>query len=91
MKHISALITALLITTVIGIGILVIGMNALTNKNTVTIQDSPNNSNSANIQTSGSSNSFGSSVTTSVEVQQLQQQVSDLQSQVYLENQAIQQ
>ena len=44
MKHISAIITALVITAVVGLGIAVIGANALTNTNTVPLQNSPNSS-----------------------------------------------
>ena len=35
MKHISAISTALVITAVVGLGITVVGVNALTNTNTV--------------------------------------------------------
>jgi len=41
MKHISALFAALLITGLIGLGTLAIGVNALVNRNTVAIQNSP--------------------------------------------------
>jgi uncharacterized protein YlxW (UPF0749 family) len=91
MKHVSAIITAVLITTIVGLGIIVIGVNALTNKNTVALQNSPNTSISGNSLTNTSDNSNGASASTSSEVQQLQQQVSDLQSQLSQENQVIQQ
>jgi signal transduction histidine kinase len=91
MKHISALITALFITTIIGVGIMVVGVSALTNKNTVELQNSANTGITGNNLTNISDNSVGSSVSASSEVQQLQQQVSDLQSQLDQTNQAIQQ
>lgn len=91
MKHISALAAALIITMVIGFGVLVIGVSALTNKNTVALQNSPNASLNGNNVTNTSSNSNGSSGASSSDVQQLQQEVSSLQSQLNQENQAIQQ
>ena len=89
MKHISAIITAIVITAVVGLGIMVIGVNALTNPNTVPLQNSPNASLSANNLTSGSSASPSASGST--DVQQLQQQVSSLQSQLNQASQEIQQ
>jgi signal transduction histidine kinase len=91
MKHISALFTALIITAVIGLGIVVVGVSALTNTNTVALQNSPNTNLTGNNITNAASNSDGSSVSASSEVQQLQQQVSDLQSQLDQAGQAIQQ
>jgi signal transduction histidine kinase len=91
MKHISAIITAILITTIIGLGIIVIGVSALTNKNTVALQNSTNQSVSGKNLTNTSGNSSGVIASTSPEVQQLQQQVSDLQSQLDQENQVVQQ
>jgi len=91
MKHVSAIITAILITTIIGLGIIVIGVSALTNKNTVALQNSSNINITGNNITNPSDNSGGSLVASSSEVQQLQQQVSDLQSQLDQETQAIQQ
>jgi signal transduction histidine kinase len=91
MKHISALFTALIITAVIGLGIVVVGVSALTNTNTVALQNSPNTNLTGNNITNAVSNSDGSSVSASSEVQQLQQQVSDLQSQLDQAGQAIQQ
>jgi signal transduction histidine kinase len=91
MKHVSAIITAVIITLVIGVGIMVIGVNALTNKNTVALQNSTNASVSGNRLTSTSNNSGASSASSLSEVQQLQQQVNDLQSQLDQENQVIQQ
>ncbi|OGN98480.1 MAG: hypothetical protein A2Z71_08860 [Chloroflexi bacterium RBG_13_50_21] len=90
MKHVSAVITAILITAVIGLAIMVIGVSALTNTNTVPLQNSPNSALTANnLSTVGSS--AAQSASSSSDVQQLQQQVSDLQSQVDQANQAIQQ
>lgn len=80
MKHFSAIITAILITTIIGLGIIVVGVSALTNNNTVALQNSAN----------PSGNSSGAFTSTLPEIQQLQQQVSDLQSQLDQENQVIQ-
>ena len=91
MKHISAIITAILITTIIGLGIIVIGVSALKNKNSVALQNSPYTSISGNSLTNTSGNSSGAFASTSPEVQQLRQQVIDLQSQLDQENQAIQQ
>jgi hypothetical protein len=83
MKHFSAIITALLITAVIGFGIVVIGLNALTNSNTVALQNSPNN----NV----SGNSLSTIGDNSAQVQQLQVQMSEMQSQLNQAGQAIQQ
>jgi predicted PurR-regulated permease PerM len=83
MKHFSAIITALLITAVIGFGIVVIGLNALTNSNTVALQNSPNN----NV----SGNSLSGIGDNSAQVQQLQVQMSEMQSQLNQAGQAIQQ
>lgn len=91
MKHISAILTAAIITTIIGLGILVVGVSALTNTNTVALQNSPNASLSGNNITNTSSNTAVSSVSSSVDVQQLQQQVSDLQAQLDQASQIIQQ
>jgi len=91
MKHISAIFTALIITTVIGLCILVIGVSALTNHNTVALQNSPNASLTGNSLTSTGGNAAVSSVSASPDVQQLQQQVTDLQSQLDQANAAIQQ
>lgn len=91
MKHISAILTAAIITTIIGLGILVVGVSALTNANTVALQNSPNASLPGNNITNTSSNTAVSSVSSSVDVQQLQQQVSDLQAQLDQASQIIQQ
>jgi signal transduction histidine kinase len=91
MKHISALFTALLITAVIGLGILVIGVSALTNTNTVALQNSPNASLTGNDPTNTGVNSAADSAFSSSEVLQLRQQVSDIQTQLDQANQAIQQ
>lgn len=91
MKHISAILTAVIITTLIGLGILVIGGSALTNTNTVALQNSPNASFTGNNLTNTGGNSAVSSGSSSSEVQQLQQQVGDLQSQLDQASQAIQQ
>jgi signal transduction histidine kinase len=91
MKHISALFTALIITTIVGLGIVVIGVSALTNTNTVPLQNSPNTRLSGNNLTNTGGNSAVSSASSSSDIQQLQQQVSDLQSQLDQANQAIQQ
>ena len=91
MKHFSALATALIITTIVGLGIVVIGVSALTNTNTVLLQNSPNASLTGNNLTNTGSNSSVSSASSSSDIQQLQQQVSDIQSQLDQANQAIQQ
>jgi len=87
MKHLSALLTALLITVVIGFGIFVVGVNALANKNTVPLQSSP--STSAVVNTSSSTSSDPPASATNV--QQLEQQVTSLQSQLTQASQVIQQ
>jgi peptidoglycan hydrolase CwlO-like protein len=91
MKHVSAIITALVITAVVGLGIMVIGVNALTNTNTVPLQNSPNASSTGNNLSTTNGNISAQSTSTSSDVQQLQQQVSDLQSQLSQAGQMIQQ
>jgi TolA-binding protein len=91
MKHVSAIITALVITAIVGLGIMVIGVSALANTNTVPLQNSPNASLTGNTLSSASSSSAAQSASSSQDVLQLQQQVSDLQSQLDQANQAIQQ
>lgn len=86
MKHISAIITALFITAVVGLGIAVIGANALTNTNTAPLQNSPSSS-----VTGTSSDPAGQSAILPTNVQQLQQEVSSLQSQLNQDNQTLQQ
>jgi TolA-binding protein len=81
MKHASAITTALIITAIIGLGIMVIGVSAFTNKNTVPLQNSPNAS-LAGPSANSSTNSASPAVSTSAQVQQLQQQVTDLQNQL---------
>ena len=90
MKHASAITTALIITAIIGLGIMVIGVSAFTNKNVVPLQNSPNAS-SANPMRTQAYNSSQSSASTSAQVQQLQQQVNDLQSQLSQASQVISQ
>ena len=84
-KHLSALLTAVFITAVIGFGIFVIGVNALANHNTVPIQNTPGSS------TSVSSSSNTAADPASTNVQQLQQEVTTLQSQLNQASQVIQQ
>lgn len=92
MKHASAITTALIITAVIALGIMVVGVSAFTNKNVVPLQNSPNAS-SANTGTSSNANSSAntaqSSGSTSSQIQQLQQQVNDLQNQLNQASQII--
>jgi len=87
MKHLSALLTALVITVVIGFGIFVIGVNALTNTRTVPLQNSPNTS----AASTTNSNTAVGPTTATTNVQQLQQEVSTLQSQLNQATQANQQ
>jgi len=91
MKHISAILTAVIITTVIGLGILVIGLSALTNTNTIALQNSPNTSSTGPNLTNTGGDTAVSSASSSSDVQQLQQQVSDLQAQLNQASQVIQQ
>jgi TolA-binding protein len=83
MKKLPPIVTALLITTVIGFGILVLGVSAFTNPNSTPLQDSPIDTTALN------SNSGDASP--AVQIQQLSQQVSDLQSQLDQANFSIQQ
>jgi len=85
-KHLSAILAALVITSVIGFGIFTIGVSALTNKNTVPIQNTPASATSAM-----GSNTPADPPGTSTNVQQLQQEVSTLQSQLNQDNTVIQQ
>lgn len=85
-KHLSAIITAIIITSVVGLGIFVIGVGAITNTNTVPLQNSPNASLSG-----ASNNTTGTSANSSTQVQQLQNEVTTLQSQLNQEGQIIQQ
>ena len=91
MKHISAILTAVIITTIIGLGILVIGVSALTNTNTVALQNSPSTGLTESNPTNTGGNTAVSSAPSSSDVQQLQQQVSDLQAQLNQASQEIQQ
>ena len=62
MKQIQALVAAILVTAVIGLGMLAIGVNAALNTNTVPVNDSPPsavaaaNDSQISAQTAGSSN-----------------------------------
>ncbi len=85
-KHLSAILAALVLTAVIGFGIFTIGVNALTNKNTVPLQTTPGSATA----TTGTSSTTSSSATTT-NVQQLQQEVSSLQSQLSQATQVLQQ
>jgi peptidoglycan hydrolase CwlO-like protein len=85
-KHLSAILAALVITAVIGFGIFTIGVNALTNKNTVPLQNTPNS-----VATTGSTTAADPPSTTTTNVQQLQQEVSSLQSQLNQATQVLQQ
>jgi peptidoglycan hydrolase CwlO-like protein len=91
MKHVSAIITAFVITAVIGLGIMVIGVSALTNTNTVPLQNSPNASQSGNNVSNTGITAATPLTSTSSDVQQLQQQVTDLQAQLSQAGQVIQQ
>ncbi len=90
MKHASAITTALIITAIIGLGMMVIGVSAFTNKNVVPLQNSPNAS-LAGTSANSNANSSQTSASTSAQVQQLQQQVTDLQSQLTQAGQIISQ
>ena len=103
MKHASAITTAIIITAVIGLGILVVGLSAFTNKNIVPLQNSPNSSttssavnssstnSSANSSTSNSSANSASSSTSAADIQKLEQEITTLQSQLGQANQMVQQ
>jgi predicted Rossmann fold nucleotide-binding protein DprA/Smf involved in DNA uptake len=89
MKHASAITTALIISVVVGLGIVVIGVSAFTNHNTVPLQNSPSSglisNNSSNI------NSTQNTAVDPSQAQQLQQEVTTLQSQLQQASQTIQQ
>lgn len=87
MKHVSALLTALVITAVIGLGIFVIGVNALANTNTVPLQNTPSTGTTATTN----NNNAADPVSSSSNAQQLQQEVNTLQSQLNQASQVIQQ
>jgi TolA-binding protein len=91
MKHISAILTAVIITTIIGLGILVVGVSALSNTNTVALQNSPSTGLTGSNPTNTGGNTAVSSASSSSDVQQLQQQVSNLQTQLDQAAQVIQQ
>jgi predicted Rossmann fold nucleotide-binding protein DprA/Smf involved in DNA uptake len=55
MKQVQAIIAALVITAFTGLGIFAIGSNAFLNTNTVPIQNSPNDANTAVVTTTGAS------------------------------------
>lgn len=87
MKHFSAILTALVITAIIGLGVGVVGVSAIANTNTVPIQDSRTSAgNSSQITSASAGNSSASA-----QVQQLQQEVSSLQSQLGQAGQVVQQ
>ncbi len=87
MKHLSAIITALIITAVIGRGMVVVGVNAFTNTNTVPLRNSP----SSSLANNTSNSSAQSPTVDQGQVQQLQQEVGALQSQLQQDSQVIQQ
>ncbi len=87
-KHLSAVLTAFLITAVIGFGIFVIGVNALTNHNTVPLQNTPG---STTTTTKSSTSGADPASSSSTNTQQLQQEVSSLQTQLNQAGQVIQQ
>jgi peptidoglycan hydrolase CwlO-like protein len=86
MKKIVALLTALLITAAIGAGIFVIGASALTNRNTVALQDAP-----AQAGTTLTSDSTVDTTTAAAQIQQLQAQVNAAQAQLEQANGQLQQ
>ena len=75
MKHLTAWLSAFLITAVLGLGILLLGLSTLTNRNTVAMQDSP----SAVTQNISSG-----------DVQQMQSLIDQYQTQLDQANQQIQ-
>jgi len=87
MKHVSAILTALVITAVIGFGIFVIGVSALSNTNTVPLENSPSTGTTASVN----SNTAADPASSNPNVQQLQQEVSALQSQLNQASQVLQQ
>ena len=78
MKHFTAWLAAFTITAVLGLGILVIGFSALTNRNTVTMQDT------------ASSASISQNISTG-EAQQMQALLGQYQAQLDQANQEIEQ
>ena len=82
MKQLSPILTALLITALIGLGILLVGANALSNKNSVPISNSP-----ASASTITSSLISSNSSSNPSQVAQLQNLVSQYQTQLNNETQ----
>jgi len=78
MKHFTAWIAAFMITAVLGLGILVIGTSALTNRNTVVMQDT------------ASSASLSQNIS-ATDAQQMQETLSQYQAQLDQANQQIEQ
>jgi predicted Rossmann fold nucleotide-binding protein DprA/Smf involved in DNA uptake len=89
MKHVSAITTALIISVVVGLGIVVIGVSAFTNHNTVPLQNSPSSGLISN--NNSNSNSTQNTAVDPSQAQQLQQEVTALQSQLQQASQTIQQ
>ncbi len=82
MKQLSPILTALLITGLIGLGILLVGANALSNKNSVPISNSP-----ASASAIASSSISSNSSSNPSQVAQLQNLVSQYQTQLNNETQ----
>jgi len=82
MKQLSPILTAMLITALIGLGILLVGANALSNKNSVPISNSP-----ASASTITSSLISSNSSSNPSQVAQLQNLVSQYQTQLNNETQ----
>ncbi len=76
-KKFQALIAAVLITAMVGMGMLVIGVNALLNTNTVPVQNAPGAS-APQVQAAGQP----AANTANVQNQQYQDQINQLQSQI---------
>jgi len=79
MKHFSAIIAALIITGFIGFGMFSVGANAMTNKNTAPLLNSPAQAASS----SQSSTSTSQSSPTATQIQQMQDLINQQQIQQY--------
>ncbi len=77
MKQIQALFAALIVTAVVAAGMLLIGVNAVLNPNTVPVQDAP-----AGIGTNLSAAPALASDSTQAQVNQLQTQLNQTQAQL---------
>ncbi len=82
MKHATAILASIVITGLLGLGIIILGANALTNKNTVPVQNSPTS-------ISGVTQPIDTSQSLQSQIAQYQAQVNSLQTQLDQANQML--